>query len=63
MLRQLSIKVNKAMAFYVKELLLTGTLTRCDELYLIDHLQLNGRGMEVNLAKAPYHQDVFAEYR
>ena len=30
MLGQLVMKVNKAMAFFVKELLLTTMLTRCD---------------------------------
>ena len=55
------IKVNKAMAFYVKELLLTGMLTKCDWPYLINQIQVNGRGMDINLAKAPCDQDVFAK--
>jgi len=38
MLRQLGTKVNKAMAFYVKELLLTGTMNRFDRARLIDQI-------------------------
>ena len=54
MFRQLGTEVNKAMAFYVKELLLTGTLTRCKRPSLLDQIQVIGTDMDVNPAKAPF---------
>ena len=63
MLRQLSIKVNKAMAFYVKELLLTGTLTRCNWPSLVDQISVIGTDMDVNPANASGDPGVFAKCR
>ena len=48
------------MAFYVKELLLTGTRTRRCWSSLIDQIEIVSLGMEVNRAKAPNEQGVFA---
>ena len=63
MLRQLVNKVNKAMAFYVKELLLTLTLIKCDQPCLMDQIQGIGTDTDVNPAKAPSDQGVFAKCR
>ena len=60
MLRQLGTKVNNAMEFYIKELLLIGTLTRCERTSLIDQILLIGTDMDVKHAKARVNQGVFA---
>jgi len=59
MLRQLGTKVNKAMAFYVKELLLTVVMTRFKRLDLIDQIWMIGSSMEVNPVKAPRDRRCF----
>ena len=51
MLRQLGTKVNKAVAFYVKELLLTMTITRSKRPDLIDQIWIIGAGMDVKPLK------------
>ena len=53
MLRQLDIKVNKAMTFYVKELLLTLAMTRFKRPDLIDQIWMIGAGVDVNPVKVP----------
>ena len=59
MLRQLGTKVNKAVAFYVKELLLTLVLTRFKRPDLIDQIWMIGAGMDVNPVKAPRDRQCF----
>ena len=59
MLRQLGTKVNKAVAFYVKELLLTVAMTRFKRPDLIDQLWMIGAGMDVNPVKAPRDRRCF----
>ena len=59
MLRQLGIKVNKAVAFYVKELLLTVAMTRFKRPNLIDQIWMIGAGMDVNPVKAPRDRQCF----
>ena len=54
MLRQLGTKVNKAVAFYVKELLLTVAMTRFKRPDLIDQIWMIGAGMDVKPVKAPH---------
>ena len=63
MLRQLGTKVNKAMAFYVKELLLIGPFTSCDWPSPIDQIQVIGTDMDVNPAKTSCNWGVFARCR
>ena len=53
MLRQLGTKVNKAVAFYVKELLLTVVMIRFERPDLIDQIWMIGEGMDVKPLKAP----------
>ena len=59
MLRQLCNKVNKAVAFYVKELLLTVAMTRFKRPNLIDQIWMIGAGMDVNPVKAPRDRRCF----
>ena len=59
MLRQLGTKVNKAMAFYVKELLLTVAMTRFKRPDLIDQIWMIGAGMDVKPVKAPHDRRCF----
>ena len=53
MLRQLDIEVNKAVAFYVKELLLTVAMKKFKRPDLIDQIWMIGAGMDVNPVKVP----------
>ena len=59
MLRQLGTKVNKAVAFYVKELLLTVAMTRFKRPDLIDQIWMIGAGMNVKTLKAPHDRRCF----
>ena len=59
MLRQLGTKVNKGVAFYVKELLLTLVMTRFKRPDLIDQIWMIGAGMDVNPVKAPRDRRCF----
>ena len=61
MLGQLVAKVNKAMAFYVKELLLTTMLTRYDWASLTNQIQVVGNGMDITPKKAPFDPGVFTK--
>ena len=59
MLRQLDIKVNKAMTFYIKELLLTVAMTRFKRPDLIDQIWMISAGMDVEPVKAPHDRRCF----
>ena len=59
MLRQLGTKVNKAVAFYVKELLLTLAMNRFKRPDLIDQIWMIGLGMDVKPVKAPHDRRCF----
>ena len=51
------------MAFYIKELLLTGALTRGGQSIVVDQMQMVGAGISVNRAKALFDKSVFARSR
>ena len=59
MLRQLGNKVNKGVAFYVKELLLTLVMTRFKRPDLIDQIWIIGAGMYLKPLKAPHDRRCF----
>ena len=59
MLRQSGTKVNKAVAFYVKELLLTVAMTRFKRPDLIAQMWMIGAGMDVKPVKAPHYRRCF----
>ena len=61
MLGQLGLKVNKAMAFYIKELLLTILLTGCDWPGLANQTYVVGNGMNINPNNAPFDPGVFTK--